>query len=144
MVHIFSKQKDGKEPISPHFKVIEFACKDGSDTILIDTDFVYNYLQHIRDVACAPIIVNSGYRTPAYNKKVGGAKNSYHMQGRAFDIRCAFQSPTSLAQIAEQIGVKGIILYNHFVHVDSRERKYFATNINGKITRVTTFSNMIP
>lgn len=30
--------------------------------------------------------VNSGYRTSAYNKKIGGAKNSYHTQGLAIDV----------------------------------------------------------
>lgn len=144
MVKTFSKSKDSNIKLSPNFKLTEFACKDGSDTILVDVDFVQEYLQRIRGIAQAPIIINSGYRTLTYNKKVGGAKHSYHMSGRAFDIRCVSHSPTSLAQIAEQIGVKGIILYKNFLHIDSRERKYFATNINGKITRVTTFSNMIP
>ena len=33
-----------------------------------------------------PIIISSGYRCPALNKAVGGAKRSYHLQGRAADI----------------------------------------------------------
>lgn len=33
-----------------------------------------------------PIIVNSGYRSPALNLSVGGAKKSYHLQGRAADL----------------------------------------------------------
>lgn len=33
-----------------------------------------------------PIKVGSGYRDPAYNKAIGGALRSQHMQGRAADI----------------------------------------------------------
>jgi len=34
----------------------------------------------------AKIVVTSGYRCPARNAKVGGAKGSMHLQGRAFDF----------------------------------------------------------
>ena len=33
-----------------------------------------------------PIHVNSGYRCPALNEAIGGAKNSQHMKGMAADI----------------------------------------------------------
>lgn len=33
-----------------------------------------------------PIIVSSGYRSKALNRKIGGAKNSQHMIGEAIDI----------------------------------------------------------
>ena len=36
-----------------------------------------------------PIIINSGYRSPAVNKLAGGAKTSNHLTGCAVDIRCA-------------------------------------------------------
>ena len=36
-----------------------------------------------------PIIINSGYRSPAVNKLAGGAKTSNHLSGCAVDIRCA-------------------------------------------------------
>ena len=34
-----------------------------------------------------PIIINSGYRSPQLNRKVGGAANSNHLTGCAADIR---------------------------------------------------------
>ena len=34
-----------------------------------------------------PIIVNSGFRSEAVNRKVGGVKNSQHLIGQAADIR---------------------------------------------------------
>ena len=36
-----------------------------------------------------PIIINSGYRSPELNKKVGGAPTSNHLTGCAVDIRVA-------------------------------------------------------
>ena len=36
-----------------------------------------------------PLIVNSGYRSPAVNKAVGGAPTSNHLTGCAVDIRVA-------------------------------------------------------
>lgn len=46
--------------------------------------YVLNRLRHKFGSA---IYVNSAYRTPDLNRKVGGAENSYHLYGRAADIR---------------------------------------------------------
>ena len=35
-----------------------------------------------------PIIINSGFRSPAVNKAVGGVSTSNHLTGCAVDIRC--------------------------------------------------------
>ena len=43
-------------------------------------------LQPIRDAWRSPIVVNSGFRSEAVNKAVGGAKNSQHRLGEAADI----------------------------------------------------------
>lgn len=39
-VQTFSRSADGEKNLSANFKVKEFACKDGSDEILIDLDLV--------------------------------------------------------------------------------------------------------
>lgn len=130
----YSLKASGEEQISKNFMVKEFRCKDGADGILIDTDFVRNKLQSIRDYFGAPITINSAYRTESYNKKVGGAKNSYHMKGQAFDIVVKGHTPLEVAKYAQTIGINGIIQYNGFVHVDSREKKYWARDNNGKVT----------
>lgn len=138
-VKTYSLSKDGENSLCNNFKVKEFRCKDGSDTILIDADFVQNYLQKIRDHFCAAVTVNSGYRTAAYNKKVGGAANSYHVKGQAFDIVVSGHTPAEVAKYAQALGIKGIIQYNTFVHVDSRTAKYWARNNSGKVSVVSSF-----
>ncbi|MFL5764307.1 MAG: D-Ala-D-Ala carboxypeptidase family metallohydrolase [Bacteroidia bacterium] len=45
-----------------------------------------NVLQPLRDALGYPLKINSGYRCPALNKAIGGAKNSQHMLGQAADI----------------------------------------------------------
>lgn len=140
MVKEYSLARDGEMQISKNFKAKEFRCKDGSDKILIDTDFVVNKLQKIRDHFGAPITINSAYRTESYNKKVGGAKSSYHTKGQAFDIVVNGHTPLEVAQFAQSIGITGIIQYNTFVHVDSRPTRYWARDDNGKVYTKSTFA----
>lgn len=110
--------------MSKNFKVKEFACNDGSDTIYIDNQLVW-YLQKIRDNYGKAVIINSAYRTSSYNKKVGGATNSYHIKGMAADIRINGVSPKTLAAYAKSIGIKGVGTYKNFVHVDTRTYKSY-------------------
>lgn len=135
----YSLAKDKNTKISANFKVSEFKSNDGADEVLIDTAFVKNYLQKIRDHFKAPVTINSGYRTASYNKKVGGAANSYHVKGQAFDIVVQGKTQEKVAKYAYQIGVPGIVRYNTFVHVDSRSTPYYAINNNGSVTKVSKF-----
>lgn len=135
----YSLKADGEKQISENFKVKEFKCKDGSDKVLVDVDFVADKLQAIRDHFGAPVTINSGYRTESYNAKVGGAKSSYHMKGQAFDIVVEGHTPLEVARYAQSIGINGIIQYNSFVHVDSRPIRYWARDNNGKVTEESVF-----
>ena len=47
------------------------------------------FLQTIRNELHLPIIVNSAYRSPEVNEKVGGVSSSYHVKGLAADIKCS-------------------------------------------------------
>lgn len=114
--------------MSKHFKPEEFASKDGAESPwpeVVDPA-LYELLEAIRDEFNAPIVVNSGYRSPAHNKKVGGAPNSYHVKGQAADIRPRrhrdqerFNSELGrLKIIANKKGHGGVGFYPTFVHVD--------------------------
>ena len=135
----YSLKADGEKKISENFKVSEFKCKDGSDKILVDVNFVQNKLQAIRDHFNAAVTINSAYRTESYNAKVGGAKASYHMKGQAFDIVVSGHAPLEVAQCAQSLGINGIIQYNTFVHVDSRATRYWARDDNGNVTVKSSF-----
>ena len=45
------------------------------------------WLEVLREQSSHPIIINSGYRSPQLNRKVGGAPTSNHLTGCAVDIR---------------------------------------------------------
>lgn len=124
MLQVYSKAKNGNEKLSKNFKVKEFACKDGSDPVFIDTELVA-ILQKIRDHFDKAVHVNSGYRTPSYNKKVGGATYSQHQYGKAADIRVDGISPVEVAKFAEALlnNTGGIGIYSNFVHIDVRASK---------------------
>ena len=47
-----------------------------------------NVLQPLRDYMGEPIIINSGYRSPELNQKIGGVRSSQHVIGEAADINC--------------------------------------------------------
>ena len=135
-VNTYSLARDGEKNLTTNFKVKEFRCQDGSDTILIDSDLV-NYLQKIREWTGAAVTITSGYRTPSHNASQGGASNSYHVKGQAADIVVSGKTPIEIARLAQTIGMKGIIKYSGFVHVDTRTTKYFSND--GGTTSCTTF-----
>ena len=124
IIHCYSKAKEGNMKLSDNFKVKEFACKDGSDVIFISPELV-EILQKIRNHFGKAVHINSGYRTPAYNKKVGGATYSQHLYGTAADIRINGVEPKDIADYAETLllNTGGIGRYKNFVHVDVREKK---------------------
>jgi hypothetical protein len=136
----FSLREDGEMNLTPNFKVREFASGCGSDEVLIDVDFVVNYLQKIREHFEKPVIINSAYRTLAHNRSRGSSDGSQHVLGRAFDIRINGETPRTVARYAESIGIIGIIEYDNFTYIDSRERRYFGRMLNNRLAEVTTFA----
>ena len=74
------------------------------------------------------IMVNSGYRSPSYNRQIGGARNSLHTQKKAMDISMAGMSNKQrqeLVQNLTQRGAGGFITYDNYpdmLHVDMRNR----------------------
>ena len=120
----YSKAKQGDEKLSANFKVKEFACNDGSDVVFVSPALV-DVLQKIRNHFGKSVIINSGYRTVTYNKKVGGATYSQHLYGTAADIRISGVSPKQIAQYAETLlpNTGGIGIYKNFVHVDVRKNR---------------------
>ena len=132
-VQTYSVKTDGSKMLSKNFTVKEFACNDGSDTVLVADELV-TLLQNIRDHFGKAVTINSGYRTSAYNIKIGGATNSQHVKGTAADIVDSGVEPLSVAQYAEylQPNSGGIGVYTTFTHVDVRESRSRWDNRSGK------------
>lgn len=125
-VNVYSFKYDGNVKLSTHFKLNEFRCKDLSDVVFIDYDLV-ELLERIRSDFNSPLIINSGYRTVSYNKKIDdSASYSKHCMGLAADIAVNGYSALEVAKSANEnlINTGGVILYKNFVHVDTRYNMY--------------------
>ena len=131
-VKTYSVKKDGSTYLSKNFKVSEFKCNDGSDTVLI-SDKLVGLLQNIRNHFSAAVTINSAYRTESYNKKIGGAIKSQHVNGTAADIVVKGVTPLEVAQYVEHImpDSGGIGVYQSFTHVDVRTSRSRWDNRSG-------------
>lgn len=75
-------------------------------------------LEELRAIVGRPLFIVSGYRSPATNKAAGGAARSYHLRGRAADLRPGVVRVEQAARSgAGGIGVRG----GWVVHVDDRQ-----------------------
>jgi uncharacterized protein YcbK (DUF882 family) len=118
--------------ISPSFDLQEFECHNGDDVppelIPNVTNLCVGVLQRLRDKWGALIII-SGYRSPAYNARIGGAKASTHMTAQGADIRpmkigdVNELAETVLAMHAagELPALGGLGIYRNWIHVDTKK-----------------------
>ena len=88
------------------------------------------------------MIINSGYRTLEHNKAIGGAKDSFHMQGIATDISLPLGEFAGFTKARKEEFLRnirkkwteicsvdglggGVGFYNVFFHLDSRKKASF-------------------
>ena len=149
MICTYSKKKDSATHLTPHFQVREFACKDGSDTILVSKELV-EILEKIRTHFNKPVTITSGYRTAAHDKKVGGNGKGYHTKGMAADIVVTNVPPEAVALYAQSLlgnvgGVEcGCYPSGGYVHVDVRPSKWRAVKAYRDRTYETISGNLFP
>lgn len=105
--------------LSPHFSRWEFA-EHGSGALpsgYPDPKLV-ELLEVLRAQLGKPLHIVSGYRSPSYNRSIGGARRSYHLQGRAADL----DSGVVPLRLAVAAGFGGIGECRGWaVHVDTRK-----------------------
>jgi uncharacterized protein YcbK (DUF882 family) len=109
-----------------HTTLAELACKDGTAYPYPDRlGQLIAMFEMVRGLYNLPITILSAYRTPEWNRKIGGARNSQHVQGRALDLR----APNSIGlerffsdihSHVDEFGIRGLGLYPTFVHIDCR------------------------
>lgn len=118
--------------LTQHFHIDEFvdsqtAARQGIDNTpdeatigriyvtALGMEVVRNYLGSV------PVLISSGYRSPALNAAVGGSKTSDHMLGQACDFTCpSFGTPAQVmaALVKSDIQYDQCILeFNRWVHI---------------------------
>lgn len=119
--------------ISKNFTWKEFTSSDTAKRYRIQNEItsfevrdnilalVENVLQPLRDSWGHPLFINSGYRCPELNAKVGGVPTSQHVLGQAADVAC--HDPYELARLILKLGLDfdQIGMYPTFCHISYRE-----------------------
>jgi len=115
--------------LTPNFTKAEFMSKDGShmpDDVLVEISHLARQLQELRNYIGKPVNINSGYRSPIHNRKVGGSPNSLHMRGRAADISVPGMTPKEVMAAIDHLIETGKMVaggrkaYASWVHYDTR------------------------
>jgi len=126
--------------ITENFSLHEFRCRDGSD---VPEEYMENVrelcenLQVLRDYIQKPITVISGYRSPTYNRKIGGARRSQHLLAKAGDLIVKGMTPgevkEAIVHLIKEGKMKkgGVGLYTYFTHYDVRgfNRRWYGKGI---------------
>lgn len=141
----YSIKKYGKDyKLSENFRLGEFQCKNGADEVKVSTELI-TYLERLRAYVGGSISINSGYRTAAYNKSIGGASLSQHVVGTAADIVVKDHNGNVIdgrliCCLCQDLGFKGIAWISYrATHVDMRasgiyrgtESKGYGNNVGG-------------
>jgi|SRR5215831_1199699 len=125
-----------RKRLSAHFVIEEFDCHDG--TLVQERDYggleylCRAFLEPLR-AKYGPVSVHSGFRTASYNRRIGGASNSFHVytahdgNDQAADVSCVHGGPhdwhrtLNALRATKRNGNGGLGLYVDFCHFDIRD-----------------------
>ncbi|EON14942.1 D-Ala-D-Ala carboxypeptidase family metallohydrolase [Pandoraea sp. SD6-2] len=103
-----------------------------------------NLLEQVRSLLGSPVIISSGYRSPALNRAIGGAGASAHVEGLAVDFSCPkFGTPYQICQAIERsdIEFQQLIFEGTWVHISAprsgaaARRQILTAHFDGKPVR---------
>lgn len=105
--------------MSKYFSASEFrACTPSCDIAQMNPAFLA-LLDKVREAAGIPLVLNSAYRSPEYEKAHGRAGTSAHCEGWAVDIRCNTSANRYIIVAAAlRIGIQRIGIGKTYVHLD--------------------------
>lgn len=118
--------------LTPNFSLFEFASKDGApfpESVQENLKELAQQLEVLRNHFKKPILISSGYRSPAHNKAAKGEPNSLHLTGHAADFKISGVIPRQIFDTIERLIEEGKMkegglgLYKTFVHYDTRGTK---------------------
>ena len=95
--------------LSPNFTLEELTASETAERFNIDNTPTPEHLNNLTRLAefleevkkalgSKPVMINSAYRGPAVNEKVGGSKTSQHMVGCAADLRIPGMNPDEVCR----------------------------------------------
>lgn len=130
--------------LSPHFTLAEMTVSETAARRGIDNDPPPDVVERLKHTALgleavrirlgAPIVVSSGYRSPALNAAIGGAQNSDHTRGDAADFICPdFGAPSTIVSALKDSGIQFDQLIEEFgrwVHIS------FGPRMRGQVLRI--------
>jgi zinc D-Ala-D-Ala carboxypeptidase len=111
--------------LSEHFELAEFLVSETAARRGIANEptpeiidnlrrLCQSVLEPLRVKLARPVVITSGYRSPALNRAVGGSPTSHHMQGRAADIIVPGMTPLAVCQIAQQMKLPCVQIIHEF------------------------------
>lgn len=114
----------------PNFQEKEFYGTSANGSHFL-ADALVQAVSLIRATYKQPVTITSTYRSPEYNKLIGGSEQSQHIKGKAIDFK--LKSIESLIRDIENkgevftylrnIGINGFGLYDNFIHLDTRDQE---------------------
>lgn len=120
--------------LTEHFTLDEFTLSQTAARLGLDNEpdaaalaNLHQLAETLEDVrvllAGVPILISSGYRSPAVNKAVGGVADSAHTRGLAADFTApSFGPPKAICRVLEMhmanLGIDQLIYeYSSWVHL---------------------------
>lgn len=113
---------DRENPVqlSTNFNSSEFLSGNDTNRYGIIHPKLVELLQQIRN-QLGSLTINSGYRAPEHNARIGGAPASTHLFGMAADV--VGSDLEAIEKLAIELGAGGVKRYNTFVHIDVWTRR---------------------
>lgn len=128
--------------LSPHFTLAELTVTSTGlpnkpdATQLANLTRAAQGMEKVRAALGRPIKINSGFRSPAVNRKVGGVPTSAHAFGHAVDFRVDGMSPLDICRVllGSDIKFDQLIEEGTWTHIsfDPRMRQQVLTMRNGR------------
>ncbi|MES2910638.1 MAG: D-Ala-D-Ala carboxypeptidase family metallohydrolase [Pseudomonadota bacterium] len=119
--------------LSPHLSLAEFTMTGHRSldntlptALMPEAERTAQLLERVRSaLGDKPILVTSGYRSPAVNAAVGSGPGSDHPKAAALDFHCpgfgsAYEVAKHLEPLVDQLGIGQLIYEQTWVHISTR------------------------